>query len=400
MVTLELFDRARCSREDKAGVVVLIGQILSLADKARREGILALEDELQNLGRPFMKTLLDMVVDSFDPELISAFGETTIAASGWSGAALLEAMITLEGMLRIQDGTNPYATARVLSAYLGVDSDLLDIDTVFPPDQGLSLDSITVEEPADEPRHGDTSIESIMADIENSLRLTDDQVATLRSFTTADDPFRNAPADTLAIALLYLEEADRVRFFDAMPPETKVAVVRKICDLSATDAGRYIDLARKSLQRMIEAAEASYKPAGGVEVATALLRSSSDGVVKTVLQAIEEDAPDLASRIAEGMFVFDDLVLLDDRAIQKVMRELDTHDIAHALKGASPVIRQKFFNNLSTRASAALKEEMAMMGPVMISSVQEAQEKIGVIVRHLEEFGEIVIPRPGEENLL
>jgi len=100
------------------------------------------------------------------------------------------------------------------------------------------------------------------------------------------------------------------------------------------------------------------------------------------------------------MFVFEDIVLLDDRAIQKVLREVDTQDLAKALKGVDAEVQEKIFRNMSKRASALLREDMDFMGPIRLRDVEEAQQKIVNIIRKLEEAGDIVVARAGEEELV
>jgi flagellar motor switch protein FliG len=100
------------------------------------------------------------------------------------------------------------------------------------------------------------------------------------------------------------------------------------------------------------------------------------------------------------MFVFEDLNMLDDRGMQRVLKEIDTKDLSLALKGSSDDVKNKFLKNMSKRASAMLQDEMAFMGPVRIKDVEEAQQKIVNVVRNLEESGDIVVSRGGEDELI
>jgi flagellar motor switch protein FliG len=100
------------------------------------------------------------------------------------------------------------------------------------------------------------------------------------------------------------------------------------------------------------------------------------------------------------MFVFEDIVLLDDRSIQKVLREVDTQDLAKALKGVDTEVQEKIFRNMSKRASSLLREDMDFMGPIRLRDVEEAQQKIVNIIRKLEEAGDIIVARAGEEELV
>ena len=121
---------------------------------------------------------------------------------------------------------------------------------------------------------------------------------------------------------------------------------------------------------------------------------------KTIIEALEEEDPELAEEIKKRMFVFEDIVLLDDRAIQKVLREVDTAELAKALRGVDSEVQDKIFRNMSKRASALLKEEMEYMGPVRLKDVEETQQKIVAIIRKLEDQGEVVVARSGEEEMV
>ena len=115
---------------------------------------------------------------------------------------------------------------------------------------------------------------------------------------------------------------------------------------------------------------------------------------------MEEQDPELAEEIKKRLFMFDDIIGLDDRSLQRVLREVDLKDLGLALKGASEELRVKFFRNMSKRAADMLKEDMDYMGPVKVRMVEEAQQKIVNVIRALEEAGEIVIARGGEGELL
>jgi len=118
------------------------------------------------------------------------------------------------------------------------------------------------------------------------------------------------------------------------------------------------------------------------------------------MEKLAADNPELAEEIRRKMFVFEDILKLDDRSVQLVLREVDTKDLAVALKGASDELKEKIFRNMSKRAAQLLKDEMEYMGPVRVKDVEEAQQKIISVIRRLEEAGEIVIARGGGEELI
>jgi flagellar motor switch protein FliG len=131
-----------------------------------------------------------------------------------------------------------------------------------------------------------------------------------------------------------------------------------------------------------------------------ILNNVDRGTEKTIIEALEEEDPELAEEIKKRMFVFEDIVLLDDRAIQKVMREVDNTELAKALKSVDSEVQEKIFKNMSKRAANLLREDMDFMGPVRLKDVEDAQQKIVNIIRKLEEAGEIVVARSGEDELI
>jgi flagellar motor switch protein FliG len=118
------------------------------------------------------------------------------------------------------------------------------------------------------------------------------------------------------------------------------------------------------------------------------------------MESLSDSNPELAETVKNMMFVFEDIVQLDDRAIQAILREVDIKELATALKGVNPDVQSKIFRNMSERAVAMLKEDMDFMGPVRLRVVEESQQKIVAVIRRLEEAGEIVVGRSGEEDTL
>jgi flagellar motor switch protein FliG len=137
---------------------------------------------------------------------------------------------------------------------------------------------------------------------------------------------------------------------------------------------------------------------GGVERLAEILNQSDEHSSQLVLSEIEESDPDLAAQIKQMMFVFEDLVLVDDRGFQKVLRRVETAELAMALKAASQEVKDKVFRNMSARAGEMLNEEIANMGPVRMKDVSDAQQKITLIIQEMESKGELLVGgRRGEE---
>jgi flagellar motor switch protein FliG len=140
---------------------------------------------------------------------------------------------------------------------------------------------------------------------------------------------------------------------------------------------------------------------GGVKFVAEMLNQVDRGAEKNILGNLERENPELATEIKNLMFVFEDIMLLDDRGIQRMLKEVDTKELALALKGASDTVGEKFFKNMSSRASEMMKEDMQFMGPVRVKDVEGAQQRIVDIVRRLEDDGEIVISgRGGDDEIV
>ena len=138
---------------------------------------------------------------------------------------------------------------------------------------------------------------------------------------------------------------------------------------------------------------------GGVQALVSILNRSDRTTERSVLGALEERDPELAAQLKKLMFVFEDLLSLDDRSVQLVLRNVDSRDLALALKGASEELREKIFRNMSQRAAEALREDIQLMGRVRRRDVEEAQGRVVDVARRLEESGQIVISR-GEDDMV
>ena len=143
-----------------------------------------------------------------------------------------------------------------------------------------------------------------------------------------------------------------------------------------------------------------YTAAGGVDSIVEILNLVDRSSEKAIIETLEEDDPELAEEIKKRMFVFEDIVMLDDRAIQKVLREVDTAELAKALKSVDTEVQDKIFQNMSKRAASMLKEDMEYMGPVRLKDVEESQQKIVSVIRRLEDSGEIVIARSSDDEMV
>ncbi len=205
---------------------------------------------------------------------------------------------------------------------------------------------------------------------------------------------------TVALILSYLEPQLAGRILSSLSDDLQIEVVKRIALLERTspDVIREIE---KNLERKLSGfVSQSFSQVGGVGTAAEIMNSLDRSSEKKIMEKLGYDSPELAEEIRRRMFVFEDLIKLDDRSVQLILREVETKDLALALKGASEEVKEKIFKNISKRAAQLLQDELEYMGPVRIKDVEEAQQKIINVVRRLEEAGEIIVAKGGGEELI
>ncbi len=205
---------------------------------------------------------------------------------------------------------------------------------------------------------------------------------------------------TIALILAYLEPAKASIILGQLQQEKQSDVAKRIATMDRTSPEVLREVERVLEKKLSSLSQEDYTAAGGVGSIVDILNLVDRSTEKIIIESLEEDDPELAEEIKKRMFVFEDIVMLDDRAIQKVMREVDTNELAKALKAVDADVQDKIYRNMSKRAAALLKEDMEFMGPTRRKDVEEAQQKIVSIIRKLEEQGEVVIARSGEEDVL
>ncbi len=205
---------------------------------------------------------------------------------------------------------------------------------------------------------------------------------------------------TIALILAYLEPAKASIILGSLPHEIQSDVAKRIATMDRTSPEVLREVERVLEKKLSTLSSEDFTAAGGVENIVEILNLVDRSTEKLIIESLEEDDPELAEDIKKRMFVFEDIVLLDDRAIQKVLREVDTGELAKALRGVDAEVQDKIFKNMSKRAAALLKEEMEYMGPIRLKDVEETQQKIVSIIRKLEDSGEIVVARSGEDEMV
>lgn len=211
---------------------------------------------------------------------------------------------------------------------------------------------------------------------------------------------QNEHPQTIAVILSYLEPQLAGRILSAFPDELQVEVIKRIALLERTSPDVIRDIEKNLERRLSGFVMQTFSQVGGVDTAAEIMNSIDRSSERKIMEKLSYDSPELAEEIRRRMFVFEDIVKLDDRSVQIVLREIETRDLALALKGASEEVKQKIFKNISKRAAQLLQDELEYMGPVRLKDVEEAQQKIINVIRRLEEAGEIIIARGGGEELI
>jgi len=202
---------------------------------------------------------------------------------------------------------------------------------------------------------------------------------------------------TIAIVLVHLETEVASDILSKMPDDLKAEVAVRIAGLDKVSAGMVAEI-NCVFEEILKNKDTAVTRLTGVERLAEILNHSDEHASQLVLSEIEESDPDLAAQIKQMMFVFEDLVLVDDRGFQKVLRKVETAELAMALKAASQEVKDKVLRNMSARAGEMLTEEIANMGPVRMKDVSDAQQKITVIIQEMESKGELLVGgRRGEE---
>lgn len=205
---------------------------------------------------------------------------------------------------------------------------------------------------------------------------------------------------TIALVLSYLGPEQSGQILSALPQEMQADVAKRIATMDSTSP-EIISQVEQVLERNISSSlTEDYTHTGGIQAVVEVLNGVDRSTEKTILDALEIQDPELSNEIKKRMFVFEDIVILDNRAIQRVIREVEKSDLRLSLKVASDEVKNIVFKNMSDRMTEALKEEMEYMGPVRLRDVEEAQTRIVLVIRRLEEIGEIVIARGGGDDII
>jgi len=205
---------------------------------------------------------------------------------------------------------------------------------------------------------------------------------------------------TIALVLSFLDVRVASQVLGALPENLQLEVVKRISLLERASPDVVKEVEKLLEKKFAGVTTQTMSVVGGLDTAAEIMNNLDRSTERTLMERLTYESPELAEEIRKRMFVFEDILKLDDRSVQLVLREINTQDLAVALKGASEDLKEKIFNNMSKRAQQLLKDEIEFMGPVRVKDVEEAQQKIINVIRRLEEAGEIVVAHGGGEELI
>ena len=211
---------------------------------------------------------------------------------------------------------------------------------------------------------------------------------------------QNENTQTIALVLSYLQSEQASTILSSLPQDKQADVAKRIAMMDSTSPEVITQIEHILEQKLSSTVTQDYTNAGGIDSIVQILNGVDRGTERTILDALEIQDPELAEDIKKRMFVFEDIVSIDNRSIQRIIRDVENGDLQLALKVSSEEVREAIFRNMSKRMAETFQEEMEFMGPVRLRDVEEAQTRIVAIIRRLEESGEIIIARGGGDDII
>ncbi|RPF55997.1 flagellar motor switch protein FliG [Aquisalibacillus elongatus] len=211
---------------------------------------------------------------------------------------------------------------------------------------------------------------------------------------------QNEHPQTIALVLSYLDSEQSAQILSELPEETQSDIARRIAVMDSASPEVVSEVETLLEKKLSTTVTQDYTQTGGVESIVQILNGVDRSTERTILDDLEAKDPELAEEIKKRMFVFEDIVTLDNRAIQRVIRDVENEDLILALKVASEEVQEVLYQNMSNRMAETIKDEIEFMGPVRLKDVEESQTRIVATIRKLEEMGEIVIARGGGDDII
>ena len=240
----------------------------------------------------------------------------------------------------------------------------------------------------------------ILARMGTSLQVQPFEAARTADPTQLATLIQNEHPQMVALILAYLQPEKSAVILQSMTPDTQVEIAKRLALMDRTSPEITREVENYLEERLSAIIGQDFTSVGGIDSLIGVLNAVERATEKNIIETMEVQEPSLAEEVKKRLFVFEDVVLIDDRSLQRLMKEIDMKDLSISLKGVTDEVKEKFYKNMSKRAAEMLKEEMAYMGPVRIRDVDQAQQRIVAVVKKLEGRGEIVISRPGEEELI
>ncbi len=211
---------------------------------------------------------------------------------------------------------------------------------------------------------------------------------------------QNEHPQTIALILSYLEAEQAGMVLSALPQEMQADIAKRIATMDSTSPEVISEIEAVLERKLSSTVTQDHTETGGIDAVVEVLNGVDRTTEKTILDALEIQDPELAEEIRKRMFVFEDIVTLDNRSIQRIIRDCENEDLILSLKVSSEEVKEVLFRNMSQRMAESFQEEMGVMGPVRLKDVEEAQSRIVSTIRRLEESGEIIIARGGGDDII
>lgn len=272
----------------------------------------------------------------------------------------------------------------------------LSIASAFANEGGLEYAKVLLKESLD-PGAADRVLQHIQTQVQKTpfAFLQRAESENLLTFIQDEHP------QTIALIVCHLAHHKAAEILTGLPMQKQIEVIKRIANMEQTNPEVIREVEQGLESRLSNMLTQSMEKAGGIPTVAEILNLAERATEKAIMEGLEADDPELVEEIRRLMFVFEDMKLVDDKGIQAILKEIDNDELGLALKTASPELQQKIFGNMSERAASLIKEDMQYMGPVRVSDVETAQQRIVDVVRRLEDAGEIIIAgRGGESDLV
>lgn len=247
---------------------------------------------------------------------------------------------------------------------------------------------------------GDARADEVMDRLSGSIQVSPFEFLRRTDAAQILGVIANEHPQTVALILAHLPADTAAQVLSSLPDDLQADVAMRIALMDRTAPEVIREIERVLERKLSSVINQDFTSAGGLRSLVDLLNQADRTTERTILETLEEQNPELADEVRRLMFLFEDVVLLDDRSIQQVLREVDTKELAMALKGTPDEVQDAIYRNMSERAALNIKEDLQFMGPVRVKDVEDAQQKVVAVIRRLEEAGTIVVQRGGEEGLI